>query len=146
MFWISCQVAHVQHDAALAERLPAHAVAHAGGGDRELVVARKSQCSCDVIDAAYLNYAVDLGLVEATCIIDAAAELRPFHVLQRRNRLDPFQVDLNVDLGLLAAANRRSAILFAGRIGGQRLKFAVPVNAKQHHDHRGDRRPGFELL
>jgi len=72
--------------------------------------------------------------------------LRPFHVLQRRNRLDPLQIDLDVVLGLLAAADRRPAILFTGGIGGQRLKFAIPVNPKQHHDHRGDRRSGFELL
>jgi hypothetical protein len=94
----------------------------------------------------HLNHAVDFGLVEAACIVDAATELRPFHVFQRRNRLDPIQINLNVDLGLLAAADRRSAILFARGIGGQCLKFAVAINAKQHHNHRGDRRPGFDLL
>ncbi|HWL73052.1 MAG TPA: hypothetical protein VNQ74_04190, partial [Burkholderiaceae bacterium] len=71
---------------------------HAGGRDRELVVARKRQRFADVVDAAHLDHAVDLGLVETAGIIDAAAELRPFYVFQRRNRLDPLQIDL----GLLA--------------------------------------------
>jgi hypothetical protein len=41
--------------------------------------------------------------LEAARIIDAAAKLRPFHVLERRNRLDPLQIDFR----LLAAADRR---------------------------------------
>ena len=136
------EAAHIEHDAALAERLPAHAVTHAGRGHRQFVVARKRQRPGDVVDAAHLDHAVDLGLVEAARIIDAAAELRPFHVFQRRNRLDPLQIDLR----LLAAADRRSAILFAVGIGRQRLKLAVAVDAGQHDNHGGDGHAGFELL
>ena len=119
------EAAHVEHDAALAEGVPAHAVTHAGGRHRELVVARKGQRLRDILDAAHLDHAVDFGLVEAARIIDAAAKLRPFHVLERRNRLDPLQIDLR----LLAAADRRPAILFPGGIGRQRLKLAIAVNA-----------------
>src|SRR4029079_12024594 len=133
---------HVEHDAALAKRLPAHAVAHAGGGDGQLVVARKGKGPGNILDAAYLDHAVDLGLVEAARIIDAAAKLRPFHVLERRNRLDPLQIDFR----LLAAANRRPAILFPGGIGRQRLKLAIAVEAEQHDDHGGNGHAGFEFL
>ena len=136
------EAAHVEHDAALAEGLPAHAVAHAGRRDRQLVVARKGQRLGDILDAAHLDHAVDFGLVETARVIDAAAELRPFHVLERRNRLDPLQIDLR----LLAAADRRPAILFAGGIGRQRLKLAIAVNAEQHDDHGDDGRAGFEFL
>ena len=135
------EAAHVEHDAALAEGVTAHAVTHAGRGYRELVVARKGQRPCDILDAAYLNHAVDFGLVEAARIIDAAAKLRPFHVLERRNRLDPLQIDFR----LLATADRRPAILFAGGSGRQRLKLAIAVNAQQGDDHGGHRRAGFEF-
>jgi hypothetical protein len=136
------EAAHVEHDATLAEGVPAHAVAHTGGRHRELVVARKGQCLGDIIDAAHVDYAVNFGLVEAARIVDAAAKLRPFHVLERRNRLDPLQIYFR----LLAAADRRPAILFTRWIGRQRLKLAIAVNAQQHHDHGGNGHAGFELL
>ena len=119
------EAAHIKHDAAFAERLPAHAVAHARGGDGKLVVARKRQCLGDIIDAAHVDDTVDFGLVETARIVDAAAELRPLHVLQRRNRLDPLQIDLR----LLAATGRGPAILLPGGIGRQGLQFAIAVNA-----------------
>ncbi len=136
------EAAHVEHDAALAEGVPAHAVTHAGGGHRELVVARKCERFRDILDAAHLDHAVDFGLVEAARIIDAAAKLRPFHILERRNRLDPLQIDFR----LLAAADRRPAILFAGGIRRQRLELAIAVNTQQHDDHGGNGHAGFELL
>ena len=136
------EAAHVQHDAALAERLAAHAVAHAGRRDRQFVVARKRQRFGDVIDAVHLDHAVDFGPVETARIIDAAAELRPFYARQRRDRLDPLQIDL----ALLAAVRGGPAILFADGIGRQRLQLAKAVNAEQHHQHRDRRRAGFEFL
>ena len=136
------EAAHVEHDAALAEGVPAHAVAYAGGRHRELVVARKGQRLRDILDAAYLDHAIDFGLVEAARIIDAAAKLRPFHILERRNRLDPLQIDFR----LLAAADRRPAILFPVGIGRQRLKFAIAVNAQQYDDHGGNGHAGSEFL
>ena len=125
--------AHVQHDAALAKGLPAHAVADAGGGDRKLVVARELERLGNVIDAVHLDDAVDLGLVETAGIVDAAAKLRPFYALQRRDRLDPFQVDL-----ALLARRGRPAILLAGGVGSQRLQLAIAVDAEQHHDGQGE--------
>ena len=117
-------------------------MAHAGGRHRELVVARKGQRLRDIVDAAHIDHAVDFGLVEAARIIDAAAELRPFHVFERRNRLDPLQIDFR----LLAAADRRPTILFPGGIGRQRGKLAIAVNPQQHHDHGGNGHAGFEFL
>jgi hypothetical protein len=101
----------------------------------------RANASVLAIDAAHLDNAVDFGPVQAACVIDAAAELRPFYARKRRNRLDPLQVDL----ALLAGVGR-PAILFPDRIGGQRLQLAKPVNAEQHHQHRDGRGAGFEFL
>jgi len=56
-------------------------VADAGGRDRQLVVARKGQRLRNIVGAVHLDDAVDFGLVETACIVDAAAELRPFYAL-----------------------------------------------------------------
>jgi hypothetical protein len=90
----------------------------------------------------HFDDAVYFGLVEAACIIDAAAELGPFHIGERRNRLDPIEIAS----ALLGAVSGGPAILFADGIGGQDLKLAQAVNAK-HHDQQSDRRrAGFEFL
>jgi pimeloyl-ACP methyl ester carboxylesterase len=132
---------HVQHDAALAEGLAAHAVADAGRRNRKLVVARERQRPGNVIDAVHRDDAVYLGLVEAACIVDAAAELRPFYARERRDCLDPLQIDS----ALLAAAGGGFAILFADGIGGENLKLAQAVDTKHRDKQRDGRRAGFEF-
>lgn len=133
---------HVQHDAALAESLASHAVAYAGRCNRKLVVAGERQRLRHVIDAVHFDDAVYFSLVEAARVIDAAAELGPFHIGERRNRLDPIEIAS----ALLGAVSGGPAILFANGIGGQDLKLAQAVNAK-HRDQQGDRRrAGFEFL
>jgi hypothetical protein len=42
--------AHVQHDAAFAKGLSAHAVTNAGAGHAKLVIAREGERLCDVVD------------------------------------------------------------------------------------------------
>jgi hypothetical protein len=116
-------------------------VAHARRRDRQFVVTRKGERPGDVLDAVHFDDAVYFGLVEATGIIDAAAELRPFYPGKRRNRLDPCQIDL----ALLTAIGGGPAILFTVGIGGQRLELAEAVNAKHRDQHGDNGRAGFEF-
>jgi len=50
-------------------------------------------------------------------------------------------IPLPIDFRLLAAADRRPAILFPSGIGRQRLKLSIAVNAQQHDDHGGNDTP-----
>src|ERR1700752_4388074 len=151
-FWMSCQGAprfvqhdlvegaHVEHDAALAERLSAHAVADAGGRHRKLVVARKGPRLCNIVPTVHPDDAVDLGLVEAARIVDGAAELRPLHALERRDRLDLFQIGL-----ALVLAVGGPAILLAIGVGGERLQLAETINAGQYGENSDSGHRRFEF-
>jgi hypothetical protein len=99
----------------------------------------KGERLCDVVDAAHFHDAVDFGAVEAARVVDAAAELRPFHAGERQDRLDALEVySLRVSFG------RGLAILLAHRIRGESLQLAKTVNTGHRNQDRDRRNAGFE--
>ena len=82
------QGAHVQDHPVLNEALPAHAVALAGGGDFQMVVAGELQRVSDVFNGRNLDDAVDGSLVEVAGVVDESPDLFKRNLRRRRDLQD----------------------------------------------------------
>ena len=133
------ETGHVQHDAVPDERVPAHAVPHAGDGHLQPVLPRETQRLADIVRSRDPDDAVDRRAIETARVVDRASALRPRQRGRRRH-------NDRVRHGVRDRGRWRRAVLLSERISRELPDLPRREKNCGEYDQRADRERAPETL